>query len=232
MEFERLGEHTIKCVISEEEILEMGFTIEDILQNGARTQQFMNQIFDRAEQEFETKFELGIKTVRADFLSNHTLSLTFSDYPMSGIAEQIKDLVGGLLSSITNEKLEELKKAANQAALEGRQTRDSGHRNGAEEEEEEAVIALFTFPSLDIICTYAKQVPADCIPDNSLYRYRGEYYLLADLTDCTEDEVLRLSMITDEYATNLSVGAARAAFIRERARCILPDHAIEQLCML
>ena len=77
MKFSRIGEHTIKCVISEEEIYDLGFTMEEIMSNGERTQEFMNQIFDMAEQEFEMKFDFGVKTVRADFLSNHTLSLTF-----------------------------------------------------------------------------------------------------------------------------------------------------------
>ena len=71
MEFERLGEHTIKCVISEEEILEMGFTIEDILQNGARTQQFMNQIFDLAEQNFEEKSHEKKESVSNSFTRFH-----------------------------------------------------------------------------------------------------------------------------------------------------------------
>ena len=78
MKFSRIGKHTIRCVISEDEITDLGYTMEEIMNNGERTQEFMNEIFDLAEQRFETKFELGDKTVRADFLPDHTLSLTFS----------------------------------------------------------------------------------------------------------------------------------------------------------
>lgn len=77
MKFSRIGKHTIRCVISEDEITDLGYTMEEIMNNGERTQEFMNEIFDLAEQRFETKFELGVKTVRADFLPDHTLSLTF-----------------------------------------------------------------------------------------------------------------------------------------------------------
>ena len=63
MKFSKIGKHTIRCVISEQEIQDLGYTIEEIMSNGERTQEFMNQIFDMAEQSFETKFELGIKTV-------------------------------------------------------------------------------------------------------------------------------------------------------------------------
>jgi len=81
MEFSRIGEHTIKCVISEEEIYDLGYTMDEIMSNGERTQEFMNQIFDMASEEFGTDFNSGIKTVRADFLVDHTLSLTFSEHP-------------------------------------------------------------------------------------------------------------------------------------------------------
>ena len=110
MEFSRVGQHTIKCVISEEEIMELGFSMDEIMGNGERTQAFMNQIFDMAEKEFETKFDMGIKTVRADFLPDHTLSLTFSEHPgAGGMVEHLKDIVNGLLNSIPSEKWEEIK---------------------------------------------------------------------------------------------------------------------------
>ena len=60
MEFSRIGKHTIRCVISEDEISDLGFTLEEIMSNGERTQEFMNQIFDMAEQEFEMKFDFGV----------------------------------------------------------------------------------------------------------------------------------------------------------------------------
>ena len=44
MEFSRIGEHTIKCVISEEEIYDLGYTMDEIMSNGERTQEFMNQM--------------------------------------------------------------------------------------------------------------------------------------------------------------------------------------------
>ena len=53
MEFSRIGEHTIKCVISEEEIYDLGYTMDEIMSNGERTQEFMNQIFDWLQKSLE-----------------------------------------------------------------------------------------------------------------------------------------------------------------------------------
>lgn len=90
MKFSKIGKHTIRCVISEQEIQDLGYTIEEIMSNGERTQEFMNQIFDMAEQSFETKFELGIKTVRADFMSDHTLALTFSEHIFNVLTVRVR----------------------------------------------------------------------------------------------------------------------------------------------
>lgn len=222
MRFSRIGEHTIKCIISEEEIGDLGFTLDEIMSNGERTQEFMNHIFDMAEQEFETKFDMGIKTVRADFMSDHTLSLTFSEHPSaSGMMEHLKDIVNGLLNSIPKEKWNEIQEAK------GRM----GENSDAEGETEEKVnvIVMFTFKDMETVIRYACQVDMNEIPENSLYKYKDTYRLIMDLSDCEENEVMRLSVLTDEYASNLEVGADKRAFLYEHGTPILTERAIEHL---
>ena len=55
MEFSRIGDHTIKCVISEEDIYDLGYTMDEIMSNGERTQELMNEIFDMASEELGTE---------------------------------------------------------------------------------------------------------------------------------------------------------------------------------
>lgn len=213
-----MGKHTIKCVITEEEIFDMGYTLDEIMSNGERTQEFMNNIFDLAEQEFQTKFDMGIKTVRADFLPDHTLSLTFSEHPAgNGMMEHLKDIVNGLLNSIPSEKWEEISK-----------------RNEAEQNQDDPVkvIVLFKFNEMDTVIRFSKQVTLSELPENALYKYNNEFYLFMDLSDCTENEVMKLSMTTDEYANDIQVGPERKAFMDEHAEIILRENAIENLRQL
>ena len=45
--------------------------------------------------------------MRADFLADHTLSLTFSEHPATeGMMEHLKDIVNGLLNSLPAEAAE------------------------------------------------------------------------------------------------------------------------------
>lgn len=219
MEFSRIGKHTIRCVISEEEISDLGFTLEEIMSNGERTQEFMNQIFDMAEQQFETKFELGIKTVRADFMSDHTLSLTFSEHPgAEGMMEHLKDIVNGLLGSIPQQKWDEIQAAKS--------------KGNAGQEEEVHVIVTLKFSDMDTLIRFARQVTLRVFPPNALYKYHNAYFLIVDFSDMEEDDVKRLSSLTDEYAADLLVGAERKAHIEEHGESIVREGAIEMLAQL
>ena len=232
MEFSRDGQHTIRCVITEDEILELGFTIDEIVSNGARTQEFMNQIFDLAEQEFQTKFDMGIKTVRADILPDHTLSLTFSEHPgTEGMMEHIKDIVNGLLSSIPQKKLEEMKekKGKSKADLVDVASQSKDNAEDTRPTEPIKIIALFAFEELETVMRYAKQVKLEKLPFNQLYKFEDAYFLIMDMKGCEESEVRSLSALTDEYSADVFVGSEKRAFIYEHGKCILKERAIEQL---
>lgn len=217
MKFSKIGKHTIRCVISEQEILDLGYTIEEIMNNGDRTQEFMNEIFEMAEQQFETKFELGIKTVRADFMSDHTLSLTFSEHPGSDeMMEHLKDIVNGLMNAIPQQKWAEIREAQQKNT----------------EVEPVSIYATIVFADFDTLLRYARAIAPEDMPPSELYKYDGQYMLILTFSDMEESSLKRLSNLTDEYADDLLVGAERKAFIQEHGSCILKKKAIQQLRLL
>jgi adapter protein MecA 1/2 len=213
MKFSRVGKHTIRCIISEEEISDLGYTLEEIMSNGERTQEFMNQIFDIAEQRFETKFELGIKTVRADFMSDHTLSLTFSEHPGSDeMMEHLKDIVNGLINSIPQQRWDELQDSKN-----------------PDQQDDVRVLVTIVFSEMDVLIRFARQITLPEMPPSALYRLKTEYMLLLNLTELSENEVKTLSALTDEYATDIQIGAERMSYIEEHAEAIILGNALETL---
>ena len=202
MEFSRIGEHTIKCVISEEEIYDLGYTMDEIMSNGERTQEFMNQIFDMASEEFGTDFNSGIKTVRADFLADHTLSLTFSEHPATeGMMEHLKDIV--------NKK--------------GRTTA---------KKQDMVSVVMFIFEKFDVAVRFAKMIKGLPMPFSQLFKFEGEYFMSMDLSGYDEHELEKMSVIADEYADDIIAGADKRAFLMEHAKVILDDKAIESLAQL
>ena len=165
---------------------------------------------------------MGVKSVRADIMPDHTISLTFSEHPGSeGMMEHIKDIVSGLLNTIPKQKWDEIKAIKeNDTVSQKEETSTEGPLN---------IIVLFAFEDLDILIRYAKQVRMQSLPLNQLYKFDGVYFLMIDMTDCEEQEVKSLSALTDEYATDIFVGSEKRAFIYEHGTEILKEQAIEQL---
>lgn len=218
MEFSRIGEHTIKCVISEEEIYDLGYTMDEIMSNGERTQEFMNQIFDMASEEFGTDFNSGIKTVRADFLADHTLSLTFSEHPATeGMMEHLKDIVNGLLNSLPAEAV------AAEKDKKGRET---------VKKQDMVSVVMFIFEKFNVAVRFAKMIKGLPMPSSQLFKFEGEYFMSMDLSGYDEHELEKMSVIADEYADDIIAGADKRAFLMEHARVILDEKAIESLAQL
>jgi len=217
MEFSRIGKHTIRCLISEEEIIDLGFSLDEIMKNGERTQEFMNCIFDMAEQRFETKFEHGIKTVRADFMSNHTLSLTFSEYPgAEAMVEHLKDIVNGLLNSIPGQKWEEIQDI---------KKKKEEHTQSIDLK----VIVTIAFESLEVLIRFSKMLSLETFPPNALYKYQDVYMLMVDFAEMEDADIRRMSAVTDEYAYDILVGSEKRAHILEHGTPIIRECAMEQL---
>ena len=187
------------------------------MSNGERTQEFMNQIFDMAEQSFDTKFELGIKTVRADFMSDHTLALTFSEHPGSDeMMEHLKDIVNGLMNSIPQQKWAQINEA----------------RQNDGNQEQGSIYATIVFSDFDTLLRYAKNIAPQDLPPGQLYKYEDTYMLILTFSGMEESSLKRLSNLTDEYAQDILVGAERKAFIQEHGTCILKNDALQQLRQL
>ena len=228
MEFSRVGEHTIRCVISEQEIEEMGYSLEDLMTNSEKSQTIMNQNFDMAEQEFQMNFDLGIRTVRADFLPDHNISLTFSEHQgSSAMLDHLKDIVNNMLSSIPEQYQEKLKmESQKNEEMQGR-----GNRLDTNKESVSlvSIIAMARFDSLDRVISFAKQIKGIAIPDSELLKFKDYYVLAMDLSLYKEKEVYSLSAIIDEYAGGVEVGIERLAYYEEHGEIIIEENVIEEL---
>lgn len=233
MNFSKIGEHTIRCVIAETEIEELGYSLDDIMSNNSRTQDFMNYIIDMAEAELDIDFQEGIKTVRADFLPDHNISLTFSSNMESqAMMEHLKDIINGFLETIPKEKIEEIRKQSKEIVNSSKKRETGAKEDAYADAKMLPIIAIFTFKNMDVLIRFAKTLVLKHIPENTLYKEKGKYYLIMDLTGSEEREVLHLSALTDEYASAVAVGEQRCAHIKEHGSCIIEKEAIQMLRQL
>jgi len=102
MRFKRIDVDTVRCIISEEELMENGLEVDDFLQNDGRTESFLRKIISMAEEEVGYKVQGGNITIQVAVLPEHTLALTFSEKPELGISNMLENLKSAVESLVKN----------------------------------------------------------------------------------------------------------------------------------
>ena len=59
----------------------------------------------------------------------------------------------------------------------------------------------------------------------ALYKYRGGYFLLADISRCQVREIAQLLCLADEYVDEICYTKSIAAFLREHGQCVIKENA-------
>lgn len=106
MDIKRIGENQIRCALTEEEIIELGFSIDDIIGNTETTQKFMRVVLNLVEEKEQINIDSLSPMVRAELLQDHSMAITFggeSDVNFKNLV----DTVNHLMSQMVPEKLEE-----------------------------------------------------------------------------------------------------------------------------
>lgn len=216
MDIRRLGEYTVRCTLSEDEIHDMGFEIDEIISDTSKTQEFMQEVLEVVEETENIRFEKLSPMVQAELLPNHQLAVTFG---AEGEAEikSIVDTIRQMMNGVTAGKVQDAKKqkeqepAAEQPEREGRK------------------VCSLCFPTMDETIQFSKSSTGLKLPKSALYRLQEEYEMILDFTDFTEDEIKSYAFVTGEYGKHYEFGEARVAYIMEHGSRILEKEAIEVL---
>ena len=98
MDIKRLKGNQIRCALTEAEIEEMGFSIDEIIGNGETTQRFMKVVLEKVEEQEAIDVELLSPMVRAELLPDHSMAITFG-----GITEEEKKGMFGKILEMMNQ---------------------------------------------------------------------------------------------------------------------------------
>lgn len=231
MKFKKIDDNNVRCTIAEDEIEEMGYTLEEIMKNGERTKEFMDHIFAMAQKQCQVDFSMALRTVQAELRSDHTLCLTFSQYETEEVFKSDK-LFHSLMAALEKAKQESY--TGEKDAEEENVPQEHDALDLPEEESKglPETIVLLVFDDMDHVLRFAKQMRKSITPKNSLLKHKKKYYLRMDMTGFSYEQVQKLSMITDEYVEEVVAGSAKSAYIEEHGEVLVKNEAIEHLKQL
>jgi negative regulator of genetic competence, sporulation and motility len=232
MEIKRIGENKIRCALSESEIEQLGFDIDEIIGDSETTQRFIQSVLDAMEEQENIHLEHISPMVRAELLPDHSMAITFGGDSDMGIQDLV-DTVSNLMSRIAPERLEEFKRL-NQPKKETKEsTSEQKSRDAAEEAQKESrMICALRFPNIVDASEMCKVCFQDKFPKSALYKLDGEYYLVLDFTKFEKNEMRPFAFGAMEYDAGHISDEKQIAFIKEQGSYIVKKDAVEMLMQL
>ena len=252
MEIKRVGENKIRCALTENEIRDMGFDIDEIIGNGEATQRFMRVVLKIVEEQENISLENISPMVKAELLSDHSMAITFGgDSDMS--FQQLMDAISDLVSQMTPEKMQEFKSLSREdrqnvlySFLDQKkdvQEEDAPEEKLEEEKKKQAkkeqkkiknrqMVCALRFFDLDEASRMGRACFEEIFPKSSLYRLEGAYYLIMDFSKVPRDEMRAFAFGAVEYDEGRISEIGQISYIREHGDCIVKKEALQTLMAL
>lgn len=114
LDFQRIDKNTVQCRMTEEEMNEYGFEIEDFFSpNQEKSREFLEQIVEKAEEEIGYEVQGGLVSMQLMRLPDNSISITFSDKGddvLQNMIHHIQNLVDTIDESSADEIVNRLNK--------------------------------------------------------------------------------------------------------------------------
>lgn len=221
MEIKRIGENKIRCALTEEEIRDLGFDIDEIIANSETTQQFMRVVLGMVEEQENINMENISPMVKAELLQNHSMAITFGEDADLSL-KNLMDTMNQLMSKIEPERLEELRKVAEEEKA----------KCSIKKNENEPMVCALQFASLEDVCHMSRVCFPEKVPKSSLYKMNRKYYLILEFTGFAKEEMRPFAFGTVEYDEAHYSDASQIAHIKEQGVCIMKSEALQMLMQL
>jgi len=237
MDIKRLNDNQIRCALTEAEIEEMGFTIDEIIGNGEMTQKFMRVVLEKVEEQEAIDVELLSPMVRAELLPDHSMAITFG-----GITEEEKKGMFGKILEMMNQMSgkigqpgQPMNPVQEMSAPKEAQGTFEDQMEGAETEEcftESTPLALEFDEIKDAVRMCKLFSGKEKVPQSSFYKMDEKYYLIMDYKGFSKQEIKPLAFTAVEYDNRRIATVTGIAYIKEHGTCILAQDAISDLLQL
>ncbi len=215
MRFKRISTDTVRCIVSQDELIENGLNMDDFMSNSGRAEDFLRRMLMQAEQEVGFKVQGGPLTIQVAALPENQLVLTFSEKQATESFRELIETLRAAMNNISDEK--NTKKQQEQNSNEGSDS------------------YLLEFDSLDALTGFSAAVDLREIPseglESALYYCEDTdaYTLILEKGSLEKKQLCRIVAASSEFLVHASADVRQISYVKEHGRCILRAQALEQL---
>ncbi|MFV0465133.1 MAG: adaptor protein MecA [Lachnospiraceae bacterium] len=250
MRFEKIDNETLKCTLSQEDLLQNGVELDDLFSNNHNAREFLEKIIRMAEMEVGFRTNGQMMSIQAAIMSENEIVLTFSENQVNSkeIIEHLKNMFsgtkGGTRKAADFDAKEEILKEVGKGVEKEKDKRnmkqhiDLENKTSENEIKTESVPVdfdyLLTFKTLSDVITFCKIIPSDEHASSILYFLDKEklYYLQVNMSDSPKRFIYEFVAAAMEFSADLEKNSIRSSYLQEHAKIICQKDALKTLSML
>ncbi len=224
MEYKRIDENTIRCIVTEEDMESFGLNLDEFLSHSGRSDEFLQYIVSEARDELGYQNDKGIVSMRLEVLSDRRISLTFG----SGDEKQIREQVLKYLKELAESRIaQEIGKMLENRQKEVPAKEESLPQTVSEEKKED--YRMYCFASLRDVMSYCHAIGLKQPIRSHLYKEKERYYLIVDRYRISEYHFNLLTAVAFDYAKVIVESGHMYDRLREHGELLIGNRAIGTL---
>jgi adapter protein MecA 1/2 len=256
MEFIRVNDHMVKCLISEEDMDQYDVSIEDFFTRTENAMEFLHEIVKQAEVEVDYKPDGPLTSLQIAPISDKGIAIFLtekSQFDLKTIFQSLKNGAGVEIPDDIMEKVENStpkeqadflgkfmenihkeveKNMADGNSVEPRKQRaHKKAKSKTDVKSENLERKIFAFDHAADVLRYAEVVEVSGEPGSSLYKdeEHGTYYLIVERRDVSVETLAGVYLTAYEYGHFVSEKLEHAHFIKEHCQCLIAEDAIGKM---
>ncbi|MBD5136164.1 MAG: adaptor protein MecA [Lachnospiraceae bacterium] len=209
MVFKRIGKDTVRCILTEQDMVENGLEIEDFFKDKDKVHDFLENIVEQAREEVGYEMKSGMLAMQVMPLPNKGLAITFSenaDNSFNSVLEQIKEITGDAIIS-SEEPDDDVKPDKKLKKFDGR---------------------LYRFINMKDVEDFCISIPEEKVNKSILYKNQedGRYYMIIRKGNLSKKSYDSLCFQAMEYAKLVSDNPAVLVNWQEHHEPMIKKNAI------
>ena len=254
MEYKRIDENTIRCIITEEDMENFGLDLDEFLSHSQKSDDFLRHIVEEARDELGYETQNGMVSMRLEVLSDNRISLTFASGDDKNMFQQmmghlqkifpdverstLDHMVEQLSKMPEKQRNEKVNKMVTDSLIQTIENLLTQKGSGKGKQSKTALRAIelpelpkdtyriYTFNSLNDLLQYCHAIGLKQPIKSHLYKDRNKYYLIVERYRISDYNYNLLAAVGFEYAKVSADPEVLYTHLMEYGELILENKAI------
>lgn len=228
MTFQKLDEYTVRCILSEEDMIEHDLRVEDFFTIKDKARSFLEDVVRQAQDEvgYETNGETLAMQVMP--LPKNGLAITFSDRS----EHALQSMLGHIRSAIEGIQNQELDEMLEQVVVERAEDQDIEEKKADRafrRKERMAFFRVYQFADLEAVEQFCRNVPSNMNIKSQLFKdeKNDEFYLTIEKGRVATKKLNKICLLIEDFSEFVADEEAYLEYCREHFKCVIKKSAIK-----